>query len=78
MGSFFIWRWGNGILVPTEREWNRMSEWKMAGKRNFVEGELVLLECDLLLSRWVGPTRLIVLGLAEKKRTGEEAVYGGI
>jgi hypothetical protein len=78
MGSFFIWRWGNGIFVPTEREWNRMSEWKMAGKRNFVEGELVLLECDLLLSRWVGPTRLIVLGLAEKKRTGEEAVYGGI
>jgi hypothetical protein len=26
----------------------------------------------------VGPTRLIVLGLAEKKTTGEEAVYGGI
>jgi hypothetical protein len=70
MGSFFIWRWGNGIFVSTEREWNRMSEWKMAGKRNFVERELVLLELRFAAFEMGGPNQIDCIRAGGKEKNG--------
>lgn len=70
MGSFFIWRWGNGIIVSTEREWNRMSEWKMAGKRNFVEGKLVFLELQFAAFEMGRPNQIACIRAGGKEKNG--------
>jgi hypothetical protein len=55
-----------------------MSEWKMAGKRNFVEGELVFLELQFAAFEMGRPNQIACIRAGEKERMGEEAVYGGI